>query len=79
VQLPRYSSLLVPAAAGSYSVEPVEPSGRPVRILTGAIPRSQAETRTELQTRGFSAGEIDVFLAQFTPAKDLGHAAVRQE
>jgi mannose-6-phosphate isomerase len=71
VELPRYSSLLVPAVAGSYRL--IESSaGEGGRALIAYVPISQGATRTDLQVRGFSDGEIDSFLANFAPAQDLG-------
>jgi mannose-6-phosphate isomerase len=71
VSLAAYSSLLVPAAAGSYRLIDAS-DGETGRALVSYIPESQDAVRTDLEERGFSTAEIDTFMAQFAPADDLG-------
>jgi mannose-6-phosphate isomerase len=74
-ELAPYSSLLVPAAAGSYSLEPAGSDAATARALVAYVPVSQEATREDLRSRAFSEQEIDAFLAQFAPAQDLGEVA----
>ena len=71
VSLAAYSSLLVPAAAGSYRIGSASDGGSG-QALVSYIPVSQDAVRADLESRGFSKGEIDSFMAQFAPAEDLG-------
>jgi mannose-6-phosphate isomerase len=73
VSLPAYSSLLVPAAARSYRITS-ESNGGSGRALVSYIPVSVEAVRADLEDRGWSAPEIDSFMAQFAPADDLGKA-----
>ncbi len=73
VVVPAYSSALIPAAAGSYVVRP-QLDGVPVRALVAYVPASRDATRADLLARGASEAEVESFLAQFAPARDLGHA-----
>src|SRR5205823_9320335 len=92
VTLAPYASLLIPAAAGTYQLEPAEQAedgrrkaedGRllptsgsaTARALVAYVPISSAATRADLIGRGFADTDVDVFLAQFAPATDLGQAA----
>lgn len=74
VTLAPYSSLLIPAAAGAYTLHPAS-SGDTARVLAAYVPASQDVTRQELAAHGVAGTEIDAFLAQFAPATDLGQAA----
>jgi mannose-6-phosphate isomerase len=74
VTLAAYSSLLIPAAAGSYELAPAE-SGAPARAIVTYVPTSPGAVRVDLRSRGFADGEIDGFLAQFAPLSDLGRPA----
>lgn len=73
VVLKPYSSLLLPAAAGSFTLR--SDDGAAARALVAYVPVSQESTREDLRRRGFSEAEIDDFLAQFAPAEDLGQVA----
>ncbi|HEX6510391.1 MAG TPA: type I phosphomannose isomerase catalytic subunit [Chloroflexota bacterium] len=64
VVLRPYSSLLVPAAAGSYAVRPEMRDGAR-RAVIAYVPDSQEAIRDDLRSRGFGDPEIDAFLAQF--------------
>ena len=75
VTLAPYSSLLIPAAAGTYLLEPAAPRAQTARALVAYVPISSAATRADLIGRGFADTDVDVFLAQFAPAADLGQAA----
>lgn len=75
VTLARYSSLLVPAAAGSYTIGPAPGGNSTAQALVSYVPVSDDATRADLAGRGFSGAEIDAFMAQFAPATDLGEAA----
>lgn len=66
VRLARYSSMLIPAAAGTYAVRPCG-GAKTAAVLVAYVPVSKDATRTELLGRGFSADQIDSFLAQFAP------------
>lgn len=74
VQLDRYSSLVIPAAAQKYRLLPAS-DGTAARAIVTYIPASQDAVRGDLESRGFAAGEIDAFLAQFAPLTDLGRPA----
>jgi mannose-6-phosphate isomerase class I len=74
VILAPYSSLLIPAAARTYLLEPAAPQAQTARALVAYVPLSSAATRTDLIGRGFADTEVDAFLAQFAPATDLGQA-----
>jgi hypothetical protein len=74
VRLHAYSSVLIPAAAGSYAIRPAE-EGDGGTALIAYVPVSQEATRADLAQRGFGRDEIDAFLAQFAPAEDPGRAA----
>jgi len=74
VTLNRYSSLLIPAAAGSCSVEPVEQADGPAPVLASYVPSSRISIFNDLRDRGFSREEVSHFLDQFEPPRDLGHA-----
>jgi mannose-6-phosphate isomerase len=69
VELPRYSSLLVPAVAGGVSIQGSDGNGR---CLVATIPASETATREDLLGRGFSEEDMESFLAQFAPVGDLG-------
>jgi len=69
VALAPYSSLLVPAAAGAYSVSPNSPGDR-ARCLIAYVPESKEATRQELVSRGFAAEEVGIFLRQFDPVRE---------
>ncbi len=75
VDLAPYCSLLIPAAAGTYTLHPVEADGAPARALVSYVPVSDDATRDDLHGRGFSPREVDDFMAQFAPAADLGQDA----
>ena len=75
VMLAPYSSLLIPAAARTYTVAPTTP-GETARLLAAYVPASSEATRTELANQGISSSEIDAFLDQFAPAADLGRSAL---
>ncbi|GAC1436881.1 MAG: class I mannose-6-phosphate isomerase [Chloroflexota bacterium] len=61
VLLPPYSSLLVPAAAGHYLLEPHEGAG--ARAIVAYVPRSEESVRADLRARGFGDAESTAFLA----------------
>lgn len=65
VTLPAYSSALIPAAAGTFSIAAAV--GAEARALVAYVPPSEQDTRAELGSRGFSDDEIGSFLAQFDP------------
>jgi mannose-6-phosphate isomerase len=65
VALPRYSSALIPAVAGTYSLRSVD--GAKAHCLVAWVPTSTDETRQELIGRGFPIREVDIYLAQFAP------------
>ena len=68
-------ALLIPAAAGTYRLEPAgPPASVTTRALVAYVPISSAATRADLIGRGFADTDVDVFLAQFAPAADLGQA-----
>lgn len=73
VELSRYSSVLIPAAARTYSLRSA--GGGPARALVAYVPVSPEDTRDDLRRQGYSDAEIDAFLAQFAPARDLGQPA----
>jgi hypothetical protein len=75
VTLAPYSSLLIPAAARTYRLEAAAPRAQTARALVAYVPLSPMATRADLIGRGFADTEVDVFLAQFAPATDLGQAA----
>jgi len=75
VDLAPYSSLLIPAAAGTYTLHPVEADGVPAPALVSYVPASDDATPNDLRSRGFSQQEVDDFMAQFAPAADLGQDA----
>jgi hypothetical protein len=75
VTLAPYASLLIPAAARTYLLEPAAPRAQTARALVAYIPLSNAATRADLIGRGFADPDVDAFLAQFAPAADLGQAA----
>lgn len=66
VTVDPYSSLLVPAAAGSYVLDA---SGT---ALVASVPVSQQAVRDRLREWGVPDDEIDPFLQQFAPAGPLG-------
>ncbi len=71
VPLPAFSSVLIPASAGSFRIA-AGAGNQSARALISYVPLSPEETRAELRTRGFSDEDIDAFLIQFAPAQDLG-------
>lgn len=71
VELPAYTSVLVPAAAGNYRVD----AAGGAAALVGSVPTSRAQTDETLRGEGFSEAEIERFLAQFAPAEALGQPA----
>ena len=75
VTLPAYASLLVPAAAGAYSLQPAQADGAGARALVAYVPPSDQKTIDDLRSLGCSDHDIASFLAQFAPAKDLGQPA----
>jgi hypothetical protein len=66
--LARYSSLLVPAAAERYTLQPESSQGAGFRALAAYVPTSTEATRSDLIDRGASPREVDEFLSQFAPA-----------
>lgn len=74
VRLEPYSSALLPAATATYTLQPAQGDG--ARALVAYVPASAEATRQDLLAQGFSARQVDAFLAQFAPAADLGKAAV---
>ena len=76
IVVPAYASALIPAAAGSYAVRSRLGDGAAVRALAAYVPASPDATRADLLARGASEAEADSFLAQFAPARDLGHAGL---
>jgi mannose-6-phosphate isomerase len=75
VTLPPYASLLVPAAARTYTLQPAAPRGAAVRAVVAYVPASLDAVHADLAIRGFAPEEIAAFLAQFAPAVGLGQAA----
>jgi len=75
VTLAPYSSLLIPAAANTYTLRPTTANGETARALVSYVPVSTEATRADLIGRGSPAAEVDAFLAQFAPAPDLGRDA----
>ncbi|GAC1626399.1 MAG: class I mannose-6-phosphate isomerase [Chloroflexota bacterium] len=75
VNLAPYSSLVIPAAAGSYTLEPSGDDSSPAVVLASYVPASRASTFRDLRAQGFSSEEVETFLGQFEPASDLGQAA----
>jgi mannose-6-phosphate isomerase len=67
VSLPRYSSLLIPAAAQNYSILSTGAQSQG-RALVAYIPTSVGETRKQFIQRGFHEHQVDDFLTQFAPA-----------
>lgn len=67
VELARYSSLLVPAAAETYTLQPASSRDETGRALVAYVPVSPQATRDDLLARDFSKVEVDAFLAQFAP------------
>jgi mannose-6-phosphate isomerase len=63
VTLEPYSSAVVPAAAGTLSLEANTDDGG--RCLVAYVPISVEATRSDLLGRGFSPDEVDGFLGQF--------------
>jgi len=75
VDLAPYSSLLIPAAAGGYTLQPGAQGGGPARAVVAYVPASADAVRADLALRGISSDRISSFMAQFAPATDLGQAA----
>lgn len=75
VTLPAYASLLVPAAAGAYTLQPAQSNGAEVHALVAYVPPSGQDTTDQLRSLGCSDHAISAFLAQFAPAQDLGQPA----
>ena len=79
VTLPPYSSLLIPAAAARYTLEPAQtaetPAAEPGSAIVASVPRSAEALHADLDNRGFGDEEIATFLAQFAPATGLGQPA----
>ncbi|MDQ2742437.1 MAG: hypothetical protein M3Z66_09115 [Chloroflexota bacterium] len=75
VTLPAYASLLVPAAAGAYTLQPSQSNGAEAHALVAYVPPSGQDTKDQLRSLGCSDQDISAFLAQFAPAQDLGHPA----
>ena len=73
VVLQRYSSLLVPAEVGAYTLAPAADGAR-VRAIVTYVPASQECVRADLESRGFAHADVQDFLAQFAPLTDLGKA-----
>jgi mannose-6-phosphate isomerase len=72
--LPPYSSLIVPAAAGSYTIE--EGIAGPAHAIVSYVPESTAAVRADLLAGGGSADAVEEFLGQFAPLAGLGEPAV---
>jgi len=75
VTLPAYASLLVPAAAGAYTLGSVHGNGAQARALVAYVPPSGQDTTDQLRSVGCPDHDILSFLAQFAPAQDLGQPA----
>jgi hypothetical protein len=76
VTLPPYSSLLIPAAAGTYTLEPEAGTAVRARALIAYVPLSAQATAVDLTSQGFGDDEIQAFLDHFAPASELGQPAV---
>lgn len=70
----RYSSLVIAAAARTYTLAPASASATAHALVT-CVPASQEAVRADLESRGFAPAEIGAFLAQFMPLTDLGQPA----
>ena len=68
VTLAPYSSALIPAAVGTYTLQRASTGEEAARALVAYVPISSEMTRADLLGRGFPAAEVDAFLAQFAPA-----------
>jgi len=75
IVVPGYASVLIPAAAGSYTIRPQLGDAGRARALVSYVPASQEATRDDLVKRGAPEDAVDAFLAQFAPARDLGQGA----
>ena len=75
VVVPPYSSVLIPAAAESFQFRPQLGDGAAAHALVSYVPASRDATRRDLIDRGAAESEVDSFLAQFAPARELGQAA----
>jgi hypothetical protein len=64
----RYSSALLPAGLGSYTLTSLAAQDGIAHALIAYVPVSQKATRQDLLHRGYRAEEVDNFLAQFAPA-----------
>ena len=65
VLVPPYSSALIPAAAGRFTVAPAAGADDGCRALVAYVPASRDSIRDDLVERGFPASQVDRFLAQF--------------
>ncbi len=72
VVVPPYSSALLPAAAGAYTIRPQLGDAGTAHALVSYVPASPQATRDDLLGRGASEAAAGAFLAQFAPAQDLG-------
>jgi len=72
IVVPPYSSVLIPAVAGSYTIRPQLGDAGAARALASYVPASQDATRADLIERGAPGAAADAFLARFAPARDLG-------
>jgi mannose-6-phosphate isomerase len=68
--LPPYSSLVVPAAAGNFTIAAA--GGQRARAIVSTLPASQSVIRDDLIRSGHSAQRVDEFLAQFAPLDGIG-------
>jgi mannose-6-phosphate isomerase len=68
ITLNRYSSALLPAALGTYTITSPAGQDQTARALVAYVPASQEATRQDLLNRGFSSERVDAFLTQFAPA-----------
>ncbi len=72
--VPPYASVLIPAAAGGYTIRPQLGDAGAAHALVSYVPASADATRADLIKRGVAAVDADAFLAQFASARDLGQA-----
>jgi hypothetical protein len=71
VTLPPYSSLLIPAAVGTYTLEPEAGTAVRARALIAYVPLSVQATAVDLTGQGFCSDEIRTFLASFASPSAL--------
>jgi mannose-6-phosphate isomerase len=68
VVLDRYSSLVIPAAAGTYTIADAD-TGESGSALVAYVPESETAMRDELIRRGYAPEEVQAFVSQFVETK----------